>query len=167
MGNGIKANEESNFSLKTLFSMIKTKMDVKSSIITTNDLMKIKNDEESFTTLDLLAINKYSCIASFYKMGAISSYIIRNHHVTKVNNYSLPLGILDDIIVKPTSFKLESKDIIVLCSDGMVDDNNEIVNILESISYDKADIICNMLFSQLLNIRKNIDDATIIVVTIN
>lgn len=168
MGNGMKANEESKFSLDTLFSMIKTKMDVKSSIVTANDLIRLKNEYESYSTLDLLAINKYSHIASFYKLGAISSFIIRDHGVTSVNNYSLPLGILDDVLINPSSYKLKKKDIIVMCSDGMIDDNNlEVTNILENISYDKPDIICNMLFSQLMNIRKNIDDATIIVITIN
>ena len=168
MGNGLKANEESKFTLDILFSMIKTKMNVKSSITTCNDLIQIKNELESYTTLDLLAINKFSHIASFYKFGAINSFIIRDHIVNQINNYSLPLGIIDEIYISPSSYVLKRKDVIVLMSDGMIDDNNQkVLSILENVSYDDPKIICNVLFSQLLNIRKNLDDVSLIVITID
>ena len=167
MGNGLEANEESKFTLDTIFSMLKTKMAVKNSINITNDIIQLKNTYDSYCTLDLLAINKTSKVASFYKLGAISSYIIRNHHVTQVNNYSLPIGILDSVTVNPTSFILKEKDVIVLASDGMIDDNDkDALSILENVSFDDEKIIANVLFSQLINIRKNIDDATLIVITI-
>lgn len=168
MGNGLDANEESKFTLDTLFSMIKTKMGVKSSILLTNDLIQLKNDFESYTTLDLLSIDKQTKIATFYKLGAFNAYIIRNHSVTEVNNYSLPLGILDDIFIHPTSYKLEKDDIIIMCSDGMIDDTNkDIIPILEDIIVDSPKVICNTLFSHLIDIRQNSDDATLIVITIS
>ena len=54
-------------------------------------------------------------------------------------------------------------------TDGMVDDNNQdITNILENICIDDSPtIICNVLFSQLINIRQNFDDATLAVIKIN
>ena len=53
-------------------------------------------------------------------------------------------------------------------SDGMIDDNNQkVLSILENVSYDDPKIICNVLFSQLLNIRKNLDDVSLIVITID
>ena len=159
MGNGLEANEESKFTLDTIFSMLKTKMAVKNSINITNDIIQLKNTYDSYCTLDLLAINKTSKVASFYKLGAISSYIIRNHHVTQVNNYSLPIGILDSVTVNPTSFILKEKDVIVLASDGMIDDNDkDALSILENVSFDDEKIIANVLFSQLINIRKNIEE---------
>lgn len=167
MGNGLDANEESKFTLDLLTSMIKTKMDIKSSIALINELIQLKNDFESYTTLDLISIDKQTNISTFYKLGAFNAYIVRNHNVVEVNNFSLPLGIVDEIIIHPSSYKLEKGDIIIMCSDGMIDDtNNDIIDILENISFDSPKVICNTLFTHLIDIRQNSDDATLVVITI-
>ena len=167
MGNGMDANEESRFTLDTLMSMLKTNMDVKTSINISNDIIQLKNDFESYTTLDLLAIDKKKKIVSFYKLGAFSAYIIRNHVVTEVTNYSLPLGIIDNIYISPSSYKIQKDDIIIMCTDGMIDDTNKsIINILQDISIDSPTVICNELFTHLIDIRQNSDDATLAVITI-
>lgn len=168
MGNGLMANEESKFTIDILFSILKTKMETKKSIHLTNELIHLKNDLESYTTLDFLQIDKQTLKATFLKFGAFTTYIIRDHHVIDISNYSLPLGIVDEIKYIPTEFNLKEKDIILLCSDGMIDDNNtDIISILENISYDDASVICQTLFSQLLYVRKNNDDATLAIVTID
>lgn len=168
MGNGLDANEESKFSLDILLSLLKAKMPVKSAILILNDLIQLKNDFESYSTLDLIEIDKQNKIATFYKLGAFDTYIIRNHHVSEVNNFSLPLGIVNDIKILPASYKIQKDDIIVMCSDGMIDDtNNEIISVLEDISIDSPKTICNVLFSHLIDIRQNNDDATLIIICIN
>ena len=88
--------------------------------------------------------------------------------VNEINNYSLPLGIIDKLDIKPSSYYLEKNDIIVMFSDGMVDDSNlEINNILENICKDDSPTtICNVLFSQLISLRQNIDDATLVVIKV-
>ena len=55
-----------------------------------------------------------------------------------------------------------------MCSDGMIDDTNKnIISILEDISMDDATTICSLLFSKLIKIRENGDDATLAIITIN
>lgn len=167
MGCGINANEESKFTLDTLSCMLKAKIDIKESILLSNSIIQLKNDFESYTTLDLLAIDTQNNIASFFKLGAFNAYIIRNHQVTEVNSYSLPLGIIEDIKVLPNSYILEKNDIIVMCSDGMIDETNlNIISILEDIEMDLPISIVNVLFSKLISIRHNCDDATLAVITI-
>ena len=91
-----------------------------------------------------------------------------DHQVTEINNFSLPIGILDSINPTASSFKIEKNDVIIMCSDGMIDDTNSKINsILEDITYDNASIIVNSLFSHLIEIRKNDDDATLAVITIH
>ena len=168
MGNGMDANEESKFTLDTIMSMLKTNMNVKNSISITNDIIQLKNDFESYTTLDLLAIDRKKKIASFYKLGAFNTYIIRDHKVTEINNYALPLGIIENVYTNPSSYKISKGDVIIMCSDGMIDDTNKNIEaILEDISYDEPSTICNVLFNQLIEIRQNTDDATLAVITIN
>ena len=168
MGNGMDANEESKFTLDTIMSMLKTNMNVKDSINITNDIIQLKNDFESYTTLDLLAIDRKKKIASFYKLGAFNTYIIRDHKVNEINNYALPLGIIENVYTNPSSYKITKGDVIIMCSDGMIDDTNKTIeSILEDISYDEPSTICNVLFNQLIEIRQNTDDATLAVITIN
>lgn len=168
MGHGITANDESKFTLDTLMAMLKTNMDIKTSINLANELIKLKKDNETYTTLDLLAIDLQRNIASFYKLGAFNAYIIRNHQVTEVNNYSLPLGIVTNLNPLASSFIIEKGDIIVMCSDGMIDDtNSNVLAILEDLTMDLPQTLCNVLFSQLITVRQNNDDATLAIVTIN
>ena len=169
MGHGINANEESKFAVDILFSMLKSKLDIEESIKLTNSIIQLKNDYDSYTTMDLIAIDTQTNVCSFYKFGAVNAYIIRNNTPNEINNFSLPLGIIDKISFKPSSYYLEKGDIIIMFTDGMVDDNNQdITNILENICIDDSPtIICNVLFSQLINIRQNFDDATLAVIKIN
>lgn len=168
MGCGISANEESQFTLDTLICMLKAKIDIVESIYISNNILSLKNDLESYTTLDLCAIDINKSIVSFFKLGAFTTFIIRNHIVTEVNNYSLPLGIIEQIKVMPSSYKIKQGDIIVMCSDGMIDDSNlNIISILEDIAMDDATTICNLLFSKLIRIRENGDDATLAIITIS
>ena len=148
--------------------MLKAKIDIVESIYISNNILSLKNDLESYTTLDLCAIDINKSIVSFFKLGAFTTFIIRNHIVTEVNNYSLPLGIIEKIKVMPSSYKIKQGDIIVMCSDGMIDDSNlNIFSILEDVSMDDATTICNLLFSKLIRIRENGDDATLAIITIN
>lgn len=168
MGHGLEANEESKFTLDTLMSLLKTNMDIKTSIHLTNDIIQLKNDYESYTTLDLLAIDKKRKIASFYKHGAFNAFIIRNHQVSEISNFSLPLGIVDKVNPSPSSYKIQKNDIIIMCSDGMIDDTNKgIYSILEEICFDDPVVICNTLFSHLIEVRQNSDDATLAIITIS
>ena len=168
MGCGINANEESKFTLDTLISMLKAKIDIVESINLSNNILQLKNVFESYTTLDLCAIDIHKSIVSFFKLGAFTTFIIRDHIVTEVNNYSLPLGIIEHINVIPSSYKIKQGDIIIMCSDGMIDDSNlNVISILEDLSIDDASTICNLLFSKLIRIRENGDDATLAVITIN
>ena len=75
-----------------------------------NNILQLKNVFESYTTLDLCAIDIHKSIVSFFKLGAFTTFIIRDNIVTEVNNYSLPLGIIEHINVIPSSYKIKQGD---------------------------------------------------------
>ncbi len=167
MGNGLNANQESKFALNIIGSLIKSGMESKTCIDVTNDIILLKNDEDGYTTLDLLKINQKTKMAYFYKLGAFSSYIIRDSKIMEVNNFSLPLGVNKKTSIEPASIKLCHNDIIILCSDGMIDDYNTNINyILEEVKIDSPVVMCDNLFTHLIEKRENKDDATLAVVLI-
>ena len=85
----------------------------------------------------------------------------------EVNNFSLPLGVNKKTSIEPASIKLCHNDIIILCSDGMIDDYNTNINyILEEVKIDSPVVMCDNLFTHLIEKRENKDDATLAVVLI-
>ena len=110
-------------------------------------------------------MNKY--IATFYKAGASSSYLIRNNEINLIENYSLPIGIVDSINMEPYEIKVKKDDIIVMASDGIIEDFNiKVEEILKSIKNENIEIMTRDLFDKLMQIKENIDDATLVLIKI-
>ena len=86
----------------------------------------------------MVLINQFNSSATFYKMGASSSYILHSDNTfEKIINKSLPFGI--DTEINSEAFSLKEGDIIFLSSDGIFENVknetqllNHLVDIKES-----------------------------------
>ena len=88
--------------------------------------------------------------------------------IPECTNFNEMISDGDNIYISPSSYKIQKDDIIIMCSDGMIDDTNKnIESILEDVCNDDPSTICNILFNHLIEIRQNTDDATLAVITIN
>lgn len=95
-------------------------------------------------------------------------------HVVK--SISLPAGILDKIDLVVYDKDLSDGDIIVMCTDGILESNTEyenkeiwIKNLLEEIETDNVQKIANIILEEAKdnNFGKTKDDMTVIVCKIN
>ena len=77
--------------------------------------------EEDFATVDLTVIDRQSCRARFYKMGAATSFIMRQGRVRKIKGAALPVGIIPRLRLTHISAVLKEGDLIVMVSDGITD----------------------------------------------
>lgn len=77
--------------------------------------------DEDFATVDLTVIDRQSCRARFYKMGAATSFIMRQGHVRKIKGAALPVGIIPRLRLTHISAVLKEGDLIVMVSDGITD----------------------------------------------
>jgi serine phosphatase RsbU (regulator of sigma subunit) len=118
MGQGIKANEDSSLTLNILKELIVNGVSMKSSIQSVNALLKIKNRNDMFTTLDLIEIDLTNADATFIKYGACSTYILRNDEIIEVETKSLPIGIIPSIELTMQSTKLIENDLVFMVTDG-------------------------------------------------
>ncbi len=167
MGNGIEANEESQFTLEALFSTIKTGMDIQEGIAITNSLLKLKNHYDTYTTIDLIEINKNNLIAKFYKAGSFLSIIKRGDELIVIENYALPIGIIDSIKIHPYEIQLQHHDIIYMMSDGIIDElTDEIEKMILNEKETNASLINRNLFEKLSDLKQIKDDATFAVIVI-
>ena len=76
---------------------------------------------EDFATVDLTVIDRQSCRARFYKMGAATSFIMRQGRVRKIKGAALPVGIIPRLRLTHISAVLKEGDLIVMVSDGITD----------------------------------------------
>jgi stage II sporulation protein E len=80
----------------------------------------LKNNTETFSTIDITLIDCYTGIARFIKAGASTSFLLRNGEVTVIRSNSFPIGILREIDIHSHQLQLKQGDLLVMVTDGML-----------------------------------------------
>lgn len=121
MGNGRLAHAESSMALKVLKCMLNFGVPVVDAIRVLADLKQQTNTEERFFSLDLCLIDKENGKAHFYKQAATTTFLLRGKKVNRIEMSGLPIGAAQVSEIDQTSIDLQIGDIIIMCSDGIVD----------------------------------------------
>ena len=128
-----------------------------------------------YATLDVAILDLYEGKLEFIKNGACPTYVKNRRNVEILKSLSLPTGILNDIDLVVYDRALEDGDILVMCSDGILESCTEYTNkelwlkfLLEEMDTEKkkkiADIILQEAIDNNYGIQK--DDMTVIVAKI-
>ena len=123
MGSGSKAREESAATIEIFEDFVETGFDKETAIKMINSVLVLKSNEDSFSTLDICAVDLYTGVCEFVKMGASTTFVLRDGLVQVVRNTALPLGILNDVEIEVIKKRLRNGDIIVMVTDGVTDDS--------------------------------------------
>ncbi len=121
MGSGRRANEESAAAVDLLEDFIESGFEKDMAIKMINSVLVLKSDDESFSTLDICSIDLNTGLAEFIKIGAASTYILRDGAVSVIKSSSLPIGMLNTVDLEVSSKQLRSGDILVMVTDGLTD----------------------------------------------
>ena len=127
MGSGKKAKEASEKVLRLLENLLLSGFDKEISIDLINTALMNQN-EELFATLDIAVVDLYLGTIEMIKSGACPTYIKNRKKVQIVKSNSLPTGIVDEAKMQIFDRDLNSGDILVMCSDGILDSNIEYKN---------------------------------------
>lgn len=87
----------------------------------TEAVCEAETEAERFATVDLLLIDRNAGKAKFYKMGAASSFLIRNGTVRAFEKAALPVGMISGIKLTHLTAELKNGDVIVMVSDGITE----------------------------------------------
>lgn len=131
MGNGKLAHEESSLALKVLKCMLNFDVPVVDAVRVLADLKQQSNLEERFFSLDLCLINKETSRGYFYKQAATTTFLLRGESMQRIEKSGLPIGVVDAEGIDCIVTDLEADDLIVMCSDGIVDSFSDI-NVFEN-----------------------------------
>ena len=86
-----------------------------------NSALFAEGEEQNHPTLDICDINLYDGSCEFCKVGGSASFVKREKQVRIIEGGSLPLGIFQTVQLQQNRFRLQSGDIIILMSDGVLD----------------------------------------------
>ncbi len=92
------------------------------------------NTAECFTTVDLMCIDLILGSAEFIKSGAAPSFVLRGGSVFRIGAKTLPIGITSEINAEKIRFDLEDGDIIVMISDGIAQDTEDGIWLVDMLS---------------------------------
>ena len=171
MGSGNDAKNSSSQALKLLENMLLSGFDKNISIDLINTSL-MNQSNEIFATLDIAIIDLYKGTIEFLKSGACPTYVKNKNKVQVIKSNSLPAGIVNESKFQTFEKDIETGDIMLMCSDGILDSNVEYKNkelwikyMLEDIETNNtkkiADLILNESIDNNFGIAK--DDMSVIV----
>lgn len=166
MGQGKVAASESKLTLEVLSKLILNGIGLKDTIDSVNSLLKIKNRNDVFTTLDLCNINLANARMKMIKYGANPSYHIRGGVVEKITSHTLPVGVVSKLKMVSYEIPLFNNDLIIMSSDGAGSNFEKIISDNIALLENKhPQEIATYLMDQVLN-ENNLDDISIIVIKV-
>ena len=171
MGSGPEARKSSQIAIKMLERLLMSGFDKDTSIDLINTTI-MNTNEEIFATLDIAIIDLYNGKIEFIKNGTCPTYIKNKKKVQIIKSLSLPAGILKDINLTTYDKDIEDQDILLICSDGIIDANVEYKNkelwikyMLEDIETTNCQKIADILLNEAIDNSYGIakDDMSIMV----
>lgn len=171
MGSGEKANQSSIQALNMLESLLLTGFDKNTSMELINTSL-INNGEENFATLDIAIVDLYAGTIEMIKNGACPTYFKNKKKVQVIKSKSLPAGMIENIQLDVFEKDIESHEIMLMCTDGILDSNVEYKNkelwikyLLEDMETDNtkkmADLVLNEAIDNNFGVPK--DDMSVFV----
>ena len=127
MGSGEEARQSSNKALKMLENLLLSGFDKKTSLELINSSL-INQNEEIFATLDIAIIDLYNGNIELIKSGACPTYIKNKNNVQLIKANSLPAGIINETNLQTFDRDISSGEIMLMCTDGILDSNVEYKN---------------------------------------
>ena len=127
MGSGNEAKQSSSQALKMLENLLLSGFEKDTSLELINTSLINQNDEV-FSTLDIAIVDLYKGSVEFIKSGACPTYIKNRKKVQIIKANSLPAGMIPQTNMKVMDRDIESGEIILMCSDGILDSNVEYKN---------------------------------------
>ena len=178
MGTGKIAKESSEKVLRMLENLLLSGFDKKTSLNLINTALE-NNQNETFATLDIAIVDLYEGNIEFIKSAACPTYIKSKKTIQIIKSSALPAGIIgnledgkSEISTEVFDKDINSGDIMMMCSDGVLDANIEYKNkelwlkyVLEDLETTNTKKIADLVLNEAIDNNFGVikDDMTVIV----
>ncbi|MBQ3552684.1 MAG: SpoIIE family protein phosphatase [Clostridia bacterium] len=166
MGSGYEARNESRRALIKLSELIKAGFAPKEAITSINRLLIANGTGDMYTTLDMLVLNRSCGKATFIKLGAPPSFIIRKGKIHTVYAEALPAGILPQAKPFVQDVYLKPGDSVIMMTDGITEalGSELIATLLEKVCCaNTAEDAAIALVQSAMHDKGRIDDMSVLV----
>lgn len=119
MGSGDDAHRHATLTCEIFESILQSGFDTPKALRLLNSTLLLAGDTQTFSTLDVVDINRLTGRADLYKLGAADTVILRAGRFYRLPCSSLPAGILSNAKPEHRFFNLKDGDILLLHSDGV------------------------------------------------
>ena len=171
MGSGKDAKQSSTKALKMLENLLLSGFDKKTSLELINSSL-INQNEEIFATLDIAIIDLYKGNIEFIKSGACPTYIKNKNKIQIIKANSLPAGIINNANLQLFDRDISEGEIMLMCTDGILDSNVEYTNkelwikyLLEDIETTNTKKIADLVLNEAIDNNYGVakDDMSVVV----
>lgn len=171
MGSGEEAFRDSTMVVEMLEELLEAGFPVNTAIQMMNTALVIGREEVRFSTVDVSLFDLYDGTCEIVKAGASTTFIKRKDKVEMIRSTSLPIGVLADIETDQEKLELESGDMVIMVTDGVLDmltvgeQDTIMCTLIEQSSLVNPKEFANYLLGQALEWGQSLpgDDMTIIV----
>lgn len=176
MGSGPEAMKSSKIAVKMLERLLTAGFEKDVSLKLINSTLSANTEEDMYATLDIEILDLFNGNMEFIKNSACPTYVKRGREVQLLKAMSLPTGILSDVDLVVYDYDLQDGDILVMCTDGVIDSNKEYLNkqlwlkyLLEDIETNDAQKIADIIINEAIDndYGNQKDDMTVMVAKIN
>jgi len=170
MGTGESARESSKLVIKLIKKLISSGFEKEESLKIINSTLNLNINKETYSSIDLSVLDLYTGYAEFMKSAACNSYVKNKKSIKKLSSETLPIGIMDKISLKSETIEVSDGDIIVMCSDGILESKDETKNdwieeFLKNVSTNNVQKLSDLLLAEAIDNSYGVarDDMTVIV----
>lgn len=121
MGSGQKAAIQSRATISLLEQFMESGFDQDTTVKLINSILVLKSSNDSFATIDMSVIDLFDGVVEFVKIGAVPTVLKREERIEVIKSVTLPAGIMSNIEMELLSKKIESGELIIMMTDGIVD----------------------------------------------
>lgn len=170
MGSGEKARECSKITLRLMKQLLSAGFNKDESVKMINTRLNLLETSERYSSLDATILDLFLGKIEILKNGACNTYIKNRKNIKVIKAASMPLGIVDTIDLQSETIFIEDGDIIVMCSDGVLESKSDekqewIVEFLKNVSTNNVQKLADLILAEAIDNNYGVaqDDMTVIV----
>lgn len=173
MGSGEKAREYSKTALRLIKQMLSAGFDSEESVKMINSRINYLGGSKRYSTLDVSVLDLFTGKAELMKNAACCTYIKNKGNIREIKSENLPIGMLENIELESQTIDLNDGDIIVMCSDGILDSQADyeedwVTYFLKNLTTSNVQKIADLILAEAVDNGYGAvqDDMTVIVIKI-